>query len=472
VNDFDYFEVLGKGSFGVVIKCRKRSTAMMYAMKIVGKQKLLEDYADDTSLVTIEVKTLAAVRHPFIIGMDYSFQNATAAFIVMELAEGGTLQSITNYFRDNVLKERHIRFYIAEIAEALHYLHGLGLVYRDLKPANVLLGLDGHVKLADLGGVSDTRADVIRADDDEQGDGALNVYAYSRAKHVYNAENLSNPVRRRSVLGTRGYMAPEMLKLATCNHRFAKGYSYMADWWSMGVLVYVLLHGRVPFYVKRAEYSSEAELDLLYHGAIDVSTATSAECISFICGLIEVEDTERLGYGLDGMRNIKHHNFMASFDWANVMKRRCRPPIIPSEEDQYQVNTEDAKPISNYESLALPTSLTEPSAKEQELFLDWNYVSSTTLRIEMGMANSERQYEGNSKIQQLLGEYKSSDFSSSNTSRSTRSISYLSSLTSALVKNASNSVLPSGSKTGQGSTGPHCSPPTSTKTRCNLPRRK
>jgi serine/threonine protein kinase len=382
VKDFDYFELLGKGAFGIVVKCRKKSTGRMYAMKIVGKQVLIESYADNMSMVTIEVKTLAAVRHPFIIGMDYSFQTANSALIVMELSEGGTLKSITRYFRNHLLKERHIRFYIAEIAEALHYLHGIGLVYRDLKPANVLVGLDGHIKLADLGGVSEaTRKAVIR-NDDEEDVGALNVYAWTGTKLVYNTENLSEPVRKRSILGTRGYMAPEMLELALSNRRGTTGYSYMVDWWSLGCLVYALLHGVIPFRIKKEEYTTESEFDLVSKGDFALVDTRSEECISFMRDLLVANDVHRLGYGLEGLNNIKAHSFMAVFDWANVMKRQCRPPIIPQEDvtfqdvDQYYCRSDFEKetPVyKSYEMLPLP-DWSRDDAKSQELpevFSEW-----------------------------------------------------------------------------------------------------
>jgi serine/threonine protein kinase len=321
----------------------KKSTGMMYAVKIIGKKKLLQNYADDTSMVNMEVKALAALRHPFIIGMDYSFQTANAALIVMELSGGGTLKSITRFFKDHLLKECDIRFYIAEMAEALHYLHGIGLVYRDLKPDNVLIGLDGHIKLADLGGVSDAGADVAQSSAEDCS--ALNIYTFGKSTPVYNAENLSAPKRKRSALGTRGYMAPEMLELATAKHRLAAGYTYTVDWWSMGVLVYQLLIGRLPFAIKKEEYSIEAEFELTKTGALLIPEETSDSLVLFICGLLELDDTSRLGYGLSGLEDITTHPFMAPFDWGtNVMKRRCRPPIIPAEDQMFLTEKESKSP--------------------------------------------------------------------------------------------------------------------------------
>jgi serine/threonine protein kinase len=202
-NDFEYFEALGQGGFGVVFKVRKVSTGMMYALKIVPKGHLLRS-AD--TIVDLEVKILAAVRHPFIISMDYSFQSPQFAFIAMELAEGGTLWSVLKMLQANALSESQVRFYVAEIVEALHYLHGIGLIYRDLKPDNVLISSSGHVKLADLGGVSDTSGTVIHSSekmDDQDKNKMLNAYSCGAAEPVYKAEHFTVPQRRRSFMGTR-----------------------------------------------------------------------------------------------------------------------------------------------------------------------------------------------------------------------------------------------------------------------------
>jgi p90 ribosomal S6 kinase len=484
VDDFDYFEVLAKGSFGLVAKCRKRTTGMMYAMKIIGKAKLIESNAYDTSMVAVEVKMLRALRHPFIIGIYYSFQTSDAALIAMELAQGGTLKSITSYFKDGLMKEHHIRFYIAEIAEALHYLHGLGLVYRDLKPANVLICLNGHVKLAGLGGISEikTYPPIQIDDDDREVSGMLDLYAYNAPTYVYNDDNLSNPERKRSVLGTRGFMAPEMLELATCNH--VAGYSYMSDWWSLGVLAYVLLHGSLPFLKKGERYTIEQELELLFNGTLDMSSNISSEGVSFMCSLLEVADTARLGYGIAGLNNIKHHSFMESFEWQDVMKRACRPPVIPSEHDNsFEANNDCSRnTFSNYESLPLPTWPDEPSAAEQEMFSAWNYISPTTVRIEMGMANAARQYEGNSKLKQLLGDFSSNDSIRSATMRKKSPISLLQSMLSTNKHSGSDAQSsPDGSaESGEGDSWgvmqPICSPRDpeefmKQKTVSNLPKR-
>jgi serine/threonine protein kinase len=183
-----------------VYKVQKKSTKILYALKILCKQDLLES-VKDASEVDLEVKMLAAVHHPFIVSMDYSFQTYEHAFIAMELAQGGTLYSVAGMLRADVLSELQMRFYIAEIVEALHYLHGIGLIYRDLKPDNVLIDLNGHVKLADLGGVTDTGGGVIRSDGAPRELGP--AYHCESVAPVYKVEHLDKPRKRKSFLGTR-----------------------------------------------------------------------------------------------------------------------------------------------------------------------------------------------------------------------------------------------------------------------------
>jgi serine/threonine protein kinase len=200
-SDFDYFEELHQGDFGVVFKVRKKTTKSWYALKILSKQDLLED-AQGGSDLGLEVKVLAAMRHPFITHVDYSFQNSQFTFIVMELAGGVTLQSIPKLLNCAVFTEPQVRFYVAEIVEALHYLHSIGLIYRDLQPANVLIDSTGHVKLADLCGMIDISGNAICPNTGKQK--VVNAGNLDNVLPVYNARHFDKPRRRRSFLGTAG----------------------------------------------------------------------------------------------------------------------------------------------------------------------------------------------------------------------------------------------------------------------------
>ena len=150
-DDFEYFDELGFGSFGFVVRCKKKSTGIMYAMKIQMKLGLLECFSDCPSRVVYEKEAVAACHHPFIVSMDYSFQTRSLVMMAMDLGTEGTLSDALSYCENNRMPEERVRFYAAEIMLTLAHIHRMGMIYRDLKPQNVLLMADGHIKLVDMG---------------------------------------------------------------------------------------------------------------------------------------------------------------------------------------------------------------------------------------------------------------------------------------------------------------------------------
>ena len=132
--------------------------------------------------------------------------------VYSECALGGSLQTIPRYFKFDKVPEGAVKFYIAQISEALHYLHSLGLIYRDLKPANVMVERDGRVKLADLGGSSEFSYDVKIARSKkcsvkiptEEPIGGTYASAYGSVSLDIDAARLDDPIKRRTILGTPG----------------------------------------------------------------------------------------------------------------------------------------------------------------------------------------------------------------------------------------------------------------------------
>ena len=163
LDHFEYVRKLGEGGFGCVVHCVKISTGKHYAMKIQTKKGLLESFADDPWRVGGEKQAFASCHHPFIVNLDYAFQSDTLAIMVLGLASAGDLQKALLEAPDEKLTEERVQFYAAELVLALSHLHQMGLMYRDLKPNNVLLNDDGHVQLVDLGGVVDEDGKVIGA---------------------------------------------------------------------------------------------------------------------------------------------------------------------------------------------------------------------------------------------------------------------------------------------------------------------
>lgn len=157
LSHFEFYDKLGEGGFGFVVHCKKKSTGKHYAMKIQTKIGLLNNYKDDMTRANLEKMAFASCQHPFIVNLDYAFQTDSLAIMVLGLATAGDLNKSLTTSPQMRLSEERTRFYAAEIVLALSYLHQMGLIYRDLKPQNVLLNEDGHIQLVDLGGVMDAR---------------------------------------------------------------------------------------------------------------------------------------------------------------------------------------------------------------------------------------------------------------------------------------------------------------------------
>ena len=169
VQDFEYFNKLGEGGFGFVVHCKKKSTGKHYAMKLQTKKGLLECFQDDPWRADFEKQAFASCQHPFIVNLDYAFQTDSLAIMVLGLATAGDLQKALNKSAEERLSEDRVRFYVAEMVLALSYLHQMGLMYRDLKPNNVLLNEDGHIQLVDLGGVADESGSTLGLKQEAQG---------------------------------------------------------------------------------------------------------------------------------------------------------------------------------------------------------------------------------------------------------------------------------------------------------------
>ena len=160
ITDFDYFDVLGEGGYGLVCRVQKRSTGIQYAMKIQKKSNILNMFDDDESWrVNFEKQMFASCHHPFMVELSFAFQTETLAILVMSLGSGQDLAHILNF--GGPLSQEQVLFYSAEITSALSYLHHKGFVYRDLKPGNVLLNLDGHIQLVDFGAVYDLKGKTL-----------------------------------------------------------------------------------------------------------------------------------------------------------------------------------------------------------------------------------------------------------------------------------------------------------------------
>lgn len=158
-SDFLYHHVLGQGGFGLVLEVSKISTGERYAMKLLRKEQMVKLYGNEPWRAKMEKRAMASCHHPFIVELFFAFRTTALVGLVISLGTGLDLSKVLR--ASGPLTIDQVKFYAAEITSALSYLHHKGLIYRDLKPANVLLNLDGHVQLTDFGCVCDVSGELF-----------------------------------------------------------------------------------------------------------------------------------------------------------------------------------------------------------------------------------------------------------------------------------------------------------------------
>lgn len=363
ISDFDYYNKLGEGGFGFVVHCRKKSTgkppplALLprvpvplassasvltpsagkhYAMKIQTKVGMLDCYRDDPFKANLEKEAFAALQHPFIVNLFYAFQTPTLTLMVLGLADAGDMHMALTHAPQQRLPEDRVRFYIAEMICALDYLHTRGLIYRDLKPQNVLLNSDGHIQLVDLGGVMDEHGQWSKRNTTSET--LLPLFAAPAdtlgTEAVQTAEHrVKNPKRKQSIMGTVGYMAPEMVILLNKPAKYGeperhatklqikKGYTSAVDWWSLGVVMFKLLTGSRPFadknvqaFVQMATQVQEVIEENIHFREyaqlfqkLTYPNHISLFAQDLMTKLMDVDDKTRLG--ANSVMEIKKHSF-------------------------------------------------------------------------------------------------------------------------------------------------------------------
>lgn len=353
-----------------------------------------------------EKTVFASCHHPFIVDLDYSLQTDTCALLVLGLANAGNLQDVINAASDHRVPLDRVVFYSAELVLGLSHLHDLKMMYRDLKPSNVLLCEDGHIQLADMGGVADCGGSVL-----------------SKGEHDPRLmKDRKGKGRRRSIMGTHGYMAPEMVKLLGQKRYERVGYTEVIDYWSLGITIFKLLSGKRPFDKKRYEKIVEEtgsaqnqdkrkvnkEYEMLRQ-EIEYPTFFSSNAKSAIQGLLEVDEEKRLGS--NGTDEIKKHPFFANVDWDKLVQKHVIPPCVPAPK-MYPT-----RPIFNNFDDMLTTLTKQRRANGQDdvnwnqkidsrdagLFDTWDFISPHTLKVEMGIAGEMEAHDTNFKVQQVMG---------------------------------------------------------------------
>ncbi|KAI5694822.1 hypothetical protein M8J75_006102 [Diaphorina citri] len=296
MNDFSVHRIIGRGGFGEVYGCRKADTGKMYAMKCLDKKRIKMKQGETLALNERIMLSLVStgVDCPFIVCMTYAFHTPDKLCFILDLMNGGDLHY--HLSQHGVFNEDEMRRYI---------------VYRDLKPANILLDEHGHVRISDLGLACD----------------------FSKKKP-------------HASVGTHGYMAPEVLSKQTA-------YDSSADWFSFGCMLYKLLKGHSPFRQHKTKDKHEIDRMTLTMN-VELPDSFSKELKDLLEGLLQREVYNRLGCKGRGSDEVKEHPFFTGLDWTQVYMQKYTPPLIPP---RGEVNAADAFDIGSWQNEVAETVL-------------------------------------------------------------------------------------------------------------------
>lgn len=320
IADFEIIKPISRGAFGRVFLARKRATGDLFAIKVLKKADMIRKNAVESILA--ERNILISVRNPFVVRFFYSFTCRENLYLVMEYLNGGDLFSLLKNL--GCLDEDMARIYIAEVVLALEYLHSLNVIHRDLKPDNLLIGHDGHIKLTDFGL---SKVGLINSTDDLSGPSVNSTTFFGdEDKNNLAQKSLNREHRQKqSVVGTPDYLAPEIL--------LGMGHGATADWWSVGIILFELLVGIPPF---NAETSQQI-FDNIINRDIPwpkIPEEMSYEAYDLIDKLLNENPVQRLG--ATGAKEVKQHVFFKDINWDTLARQKAM--FIPSAEGAHDTS--------------------------------------------------------------------------------------------------------------------------------------
>ncbi|KAL2082699.1 hypothetical protein ACEWY4_022517 [Coilia grayii] len=326
---FIKIKTLGVGAFGEVCLARKVDTGALYAMKTLRKKDVL--LRNQVAHVKAERDILAEADNEWVVRLYYSFQDKDNLYFVMEYIPGGDMMSLL--IRLGIFEEELARFYIAELTCAVESVHKMGFIHRDIKPDNILIDRDGHIKLTDFGLCTGFRwthdskyyqsGDHVRQDSmdfSKEWEDPANCRCGDRLKPLERrAARQHQRCLAHSLVGTPNYIAPEVL--------LRTGYTQLCDWWSVGVILYEMLVGQPPFLATTPLETQVKVINWQTTLHIPPQAKLSPEASDLIVKLCRGPE-DRLGK--NGADEIKAQPFFRSVDFSTDLRQQQQPaPYVP-----------------------------------------------------------------------------------------------------------------------------------------------
>lgn len=313
VDDFELLTIIGRGAFGEVRLCREKTTGNVYAMKKLKKSEMLR--RGQVEHVKAERNLLAEVDSTCIVKLYCSFQDDEYLYLIMEYLPGGDMMTLL--MRKDTLTEDEARFYVGQTVLAIESIHKHNYIHRDIKPDNLLLDKNGHMKLSDFGLCKplDSSSFPNFREDDYAGGRNLKPSAEGNKPPTprrTQQEQLVHWQKNRrtlaySTVGTPDYIAPEVL--------LKKGYGMECDWWSLGAIMYEMLVGYPPFYSEEPMSTCRKIVNWRNHLKFPEEAKLSVEAKDLIRKLLcNVE--QRLG--TKGAHEIKSHTWFKGTEWDRL----------------------------------------------------------------------------------------------------------------------------------------------------------
>ena len=318
LKDLDNIKELGSGSFGSVNLVKNKKNKYTYAIKALDLEQIKKENLE--SCVEVERDVLLKIDHPFIMKMVKYLKNETYIFFINEYIKGKELWEV---IRDiGLLNKEQTQFYGASILLAMDYLHKQKIIYRDLKPENVMVNVKGYIKVIDFGTVKEIQD------------------------------------RTSTIIGTSHYMAPEITK--------GEGYSFQVDIWSVAICMYEFFCGKLPFGEE-------------YDDPMDIYRAVSKEELTFpnfvhddkfmqlMVKMLKKNPTNRLWK----FKQIKQDPYFADFDWNKLMSLSYPPPYMIKMKEEKENNGTLIPYLSYLQSKGVKRNAKKKKSNRQIKFEKW-----------------------------------------------------------------------------------------------------